>query len=387
MSGPTLIHLKRKIDDVAPDTLLIQQPTKRQNTKSGHDQPQFHYVRQEKEPSLFDAASVQRQADAAASQVPNARQKPSVSGNGMSGAPSGEKERRTFHLKRPSTPETGIRKRKGRDDGIATFMERKAKHKQQELLDFAEQTGSNNHMAQAEPETLKRPGKGATIRANIESARKESSSSLSHPPKSVLQLQEMADSLHQFAMDEVAKEASPRPKVTALPKLPPQRSLELHRQRAAQAEVKMQSQRDQMSTDVEDDGEYVYDTYVLAPTSGAGAAQVGAAGALGNVGYLVISEDDQAIWETYLEDEPSDKDWDTDEEDENAEDWYGADYPDDELASDDEYDRNAYGYRAHATSDDEEWDEDTGNFSDEEAAGDSQPWRKKTPQQFTKYFD
>lgn len=58
-----------------------------------------------------------------------------------------------------------------------------------------------------------------------------------------------------------------------------------------------------------------------------------------------------------------------------AEGYYGADYPEDEVASDDEFGRGAYGYR-HAASDDEQWDSDTGAWSEEEDTMQN-PWKKQ----------
>ncbi|EGP88731.1 uncharacterized protein MYCGRDRAFT_108533 [Zymoseptoria tritici IPO323] len=118
-----------------------------------------------------------------------------------------------------------------------------------------------------------------------------------------------------------------------------------------------------------------------------GAVQVDDSIDTANVGYLVITDEDQDVWETYLEDDPSDKDWNSDEDDENAEDWYGADYPDDEMASDDEFGRGEHGYRARGAADDEEWDEDTGAFSDDEYERQMNPWRKQTPQSFARYLN
>lgn len=396
MNGPQTFVLKRKRVETAPEALLVQRPGKRQTNKSisdgqdeqGEQQPV--YVLQkgpaDNTPTLFDADNVQRQADKQALNGGSVRGKAHASGNGHRSASSISKERRTYHLKRPSTPEAGIRKHKTKADGIATVIEKKkVKHTKEDLLDLAERRTASSATAQPTSQVLKRPGKGAAIRNNGQTSDKVQVPSTAQPSKTDPHLQDMADSLHKFALEEAAKEAAPKPKITSVPKLPPQRSLELHRQRASQPDAKMQDHQTDASTDAEDDSDYVYDTYVLAPTSGAGAAQIGAAGTFGNVGYLVITEEDQAIWETYLEDEPSEKDWESDEDDENAEDWYGADYPDDEIASDDEYGRNVYGYRARAGSDDEEWDADTGNFSDDEVA--SQPWRKKTPEQFAKYLD
>ncbi|KAI7688680.1 hypothetical protein KC322_g12119, partial [Hortaea werneckii] len=103
--------------------------------------------------------------------------------------------------------------------------------------------------------------------------------------------------------------------------------------------------------------------------------------------YLVITEEDEALWEAYMEDLQSDKDFDSDDEDENAEGYYAADYPEDDLASDDEFGRNAYGYRRHGDSDNEEWDEDTGaHYSDDEQEFAKHPWKTRTPKQWEKYF-
>ena len=46
-----------------------------------------------------------------------------------------------------------------------------------------------------------------------------------------------------------------------------------------------------------------------------------------------------------------------------AEDYYGNDYPEDEIDSDDQYGRDAYKYRTYV-SDDEEYDEESGSWSD-----------------------
>lgn len=373
MSGPDVVRIKRKRTEQAPDALLVERPGKRQNTD-------LHYVRKKADQNtlrtLFDAKDVQERAGV----EDVSRGKPShASGNGLDGGSNGAKERRTFHLKRPSTPEAGVRKRKAKDESIATFIEKKAKRHPQELLSLAER-GKSNSQNSAIPEVLKRPGKSSAVRqgahAEVQGARQKHATMDSR-------LEAMANSLHQFAIEEAVKDSPTKLKVTATPRLPPQRSKELHRQRA-RSDARLASQGGEAET--EDEADYVYDTYVLAPSSNIGAAQVDTQEALGSVGYLVITEEDQAVWETYIEDEPSDKDWNSDEEDENAEDWYGADYPDDELASDDEHDRNAYGYRNRG-SDDEEWNEDTGSWSDDEYERQMQPWRTRPPQPFSNFLD
>ncbi|CAK3998790.1 Hypothetical predicted protein [Lecanosticta acicola] len=414
MSGPAIIKLKRKRDEPAVETLLMERGRKKPYSQSGQDDSQPLYVLQKSEPECVPALShvggEQHQGDARASRNGDTRAKAHASGSGSNGTPSVLKRRRFFHLKRPSTPEAAIntRRKMAKWNGIATFMEKKEENQKKEnqkkekrkavekfrhglqqgkKLDMLERDAAEKKDTPPAPQVLKRPGKGAAIRSAARSLENDQGSSSNIQPVVHPKLQEVADSLHSFAVEEAAMEAAPKPRITSAPKLPPQRSLELHRQRASQVNTQTQHYYMDVATDTDDDTDYVYDTYVLASSSGAGAAQVGEEGALGNVGYLVITEEDQAIWETYLEDDPSEKDWDSDEEDENAEDWYGADYPDDELASDDEYNRNAYGYRAHAGSDDEEWDAETGNLSDDEANHESRPWRKGTPQQFSEYFN
>lgn len=75
-------------------------------------------------------------------------------------------------------------------------------------------------------------------------------------------------------------------------------------------------------------------------------------------GYLVIDEDEEELWQQYLNDEnDSDDDWDEEDEDSNAEDNPRNEYPDEELSSDDEYGINSYKYRNYG-SDNEQYDED-----------------------------
>ncbi|KAK4623861.1 hypothetical protein CLAFUW4_05995 [Fulvia fulva] len=375
-SGPDVVRIKRKRYEQAPEALMVERPGKRQHTQD------VHYVLKKdttdaSQGGLFSGHSAAN---------PPATSRPSPShapGSGLDSPVSAIKERRIFHLKRPSTPEAGIKKRKTKDneDVIATFIERRSKKNAQDLLHLAK--GGNDAGASPAPaDNLKRPGRGSAVRAGGRhgaGAPTFGGASTAGPT-----MVAVANSLNQFAMEEAAKEQlPPRPKVTAKPKLPPQRSRELHQQRIAD-KAALDHQRD-TEMDMDDDADYVYDTYVLAPVPQAGNAQVSAQDSGGNVGYLVITEEDQAAWETYIEDDPSDKDWDSNEDDENAEDWYGADYPDDEVASDDEYGRNAYGYRAHG-SDNEEWDADTGNFSDDEYERQMNPWRKKIPEKFSGYL-
>ncbi|KAI5361990.1 Putative RNA polymerase II nuclear localization protein Iwr1 [Septoria linicola] len=401
-AGPQFIAIKRKRGEEAPAALLVERTGKRRITEAS-----FHYVlkdsgevdtapKVDKEheaptttPSLFNTEHVQKRANGN-----NGHQRGklsrNISGNGVSQSTLG-KERRTFHLKRVGTPEPKIGKRKGKsgkERGIATFSEKRVKRDMtrtdsKAVAEFAGRQRSasvlSTQEASAEPldRPLKRPGKGSAVKTN-------GSAPSSSGTENNSQVQAVANSLHQFAVNEASREASAstrtKPKVTAMPKLSAQRSRAIHQQRVAQSSALSRSPQND-DTSMDEEGDYVYDTYVLASTSG--AAQIDAQDDLGNVGYLIITEEDQAHWETYMDDDLSEEE-PSDEDDENAEDWYGADYPDDEVASDDEFDRNAYGYRAGG-SDDEEYDEHT--FSEDEYERQLNPWLKRTPQQFAKYFD
>jgi len=72
---------------------------------------------------------------------------------------------------------------------------------------------------------------------------------------------------------------------------------------------------DYVVMDVDLERDYVYDTYVrhLVPVSEMHTHN--------SVGHLVIPEEDQELWETYIEDGEEDKEFETDDEDSNGESW------------------------------------------------------------------
>jgi hypothetical protein len=139
--------------------------------------------------------------------------------------------------------------------------------------------------------------------------------------------------------------------------------------------------------DMDDDSDYVIDTYVRMPVE-----LVEFEDQERNIGLLVLDSQPD-IDEFYREFSESEEEDDEEEEDENgrnnfsnmcwlanvsvAENHYTADYPDEEVDSDDEYDRNAYHYRTHNASDLEEFDEDDATFSDDDADATKYPWAKK----------
>jgi hypothetical protein len=106
------------------------------------------------------------------------------------------------------------------------------------------------------------------------------------------------------------------------------------------------------------DSEYVIDTYIREPILPDAPAPTG------TIGLLVISEEDADWWDN---EETSDREFDTDDEDENAEDYYANDYPEDEMSDDDEFDRNLYQKKYRHGSDDEEFN--AGSDDDDDALG------------------
>ncbi|KAJ6196074.1 hypothetical protein J3E72DRAFT_432085 [Bipolaris maydis] len=129
------------------------------------------------------------------------------------------------------------------------------------------------------------------------------------------------------------------------PKAPAKRFAERHPEKAAAL-----SSNDPEATDVDAmdvDSEYVYDHYVREPVLPDAPVPTG------SVGLLVIGEEDADWWD---KEEGSEREFDMDDEDENAEDYYANDYPEDEMSDDDEFDRNLYKSKYRHGSDEEEYD-------------------------------
>ncbi|KAF1833530.1 hypothetical protein BDW02DRAFT_378301 [Decorospora gaudefroyi] len=107
------------------------------------------------------------------------------------------------------------------------------------------------------------------------------------------------------------------------------------------------------------DSEYVYDHYIREPI------HPNAPEPTGPIGLLVITASDADWWDN---EEISDREFDTDDEDENAEDYYANDYPEDEMSDDDEFGRDLYQKKYRHGSDDEEFVAD-GDADGEDALG------------------
>lgn len=116
----------------------------------------------------------------------------------------------------------------------------------------------------------------------------------------------------------------PQPKIKPKPPRPRLRETQL---------ISTNSDVDEAMVDghfVEDDEDFIYDTYVRSSNQMAAISidpsepfynlsdhmpdQID----INKIGILIIAEEDQAVWETFGEEEESDKDWNSEEEDENG---------------------------------------------------------------------
>jgi hypothetical protein len=200
---------------------------------------------------------------------------------------------------------------------------------------------------QAADRPRKRPGAGSALRPPANSSDQPRSRSAEPTAIDVRELEALSQ--------QVEKEDNlliPLPSPSKYkPRAPAQRFAQRHPDKAAALETQNgTNDGDAMDIDTE---EYVFDTYireVVLPDADGKLPEP-----TGTVGFLLIKEDEEDWWNG--EDE-SDKEFDTDDEDENAEDYYANDYPEDEMDEDDEYDRNLYQKKFRNGSDDEEYNVD-----------------------------
>jgi hypothetical protein len=288
---------------------------------------------------------------------------------------------RRFHLSRRSlpasqTPTGGVEKKRKRDN-VPVFEERR-KVVKKTCVDIRQAQGevseAFDEVEMSVPKDRysfprKRPGASAAEkqwRAQNQSTlqSKRTLDNLKQPPQEVVSSLERAS---QDIENEEAKAALGSPNSTPKkrgPKVPALRYKDRHPEEFAT------NDHDAMNLDMDDDGDYVYDTYVRDVTMTDALADHAA------YGLLVIADEDQELWETF-EDNSDSEEFDTDDEDENAEDYYGADYPEDEVDSDDETGVDLYKYRQGA-SDNEEFDAENAAWSDEEEDPEK-PWKNRLP--------
>jgi hypothetical protein len=141
------------------------------------------------------------------------------------------------------------------------------------------------------------------------------------------------------------------------PKAPKLRYKDRHPEQAAALEGNDPDAMDAMDVDGDD---YVYDTYVreiIMPDASGKIPEP-----RGIVGFIVLTEEEEEWW--FGEDE-SDREFDTDDQDSNAEDYYANDYPEDETDSDDDSDRGGNDY-IHGADNEDEYDLIDGAGSDDD---------------------
>ena len=349
-----------------------------------------------------------------------------TSGRGLGGkrsedvkfaGPSNELARRLFELRRSERKEgdggegrerEGGRKR--RRDDVATFQELPSGREEKWVRGDITDPGAGL-AAQAENAMRQDPDDGAERaykRPSRQVRRKKSEGKIEdevvaerkeQTAEEMKQMEELAEYLHEAALEEVEREKTEqraqsrgleretkkvkmngtgRP-VTS-PRISAQRARAMHQRRVA-SNLQTSTMPQPLDKDIDDDtemadGDYVYDTYILAPSTSSPPT----ATASSDVGYLIIHPSDRELWETYIDDVPTGSEEENshdDDEDENAEDYYGADYPEDELSEEDEFDRGAYGYRG-GFGEESDGDE-RGVWSEEEDAEEGEVGRMMDP--------
>ncbi|KAJ4298268.1 hypothetical protein N0V90_006168 [Kalmusia sp. IMI 367209] len=207
-------------------------------------------------------------------------------------------------------------------------------------------------LAPAAPATppRKRPGAASAVRPRPAATAKKDVG-----PKPDEQVQQFEQFSKEVEREDLGINKPPSSPLKYLPKGPVKRFKDRFPQQAAKLAV-----QDPDAMDVDD---YVYDTYVREEIMRDANGKVPKS--TGTVGIIVLKEEDEEWWNG---DDDSDREYATDEEDENAEDYYANDYPEDELSSDDEFNRDPYQSRYRHGSDDEEFDlnDDEGTFSGDE---------------------
>ncbi|KIW02100.1 uncharacterized protein PV09_06590 [Verruconis gallopava] len=359
-SAPSVIRIKRKRDDTVPDTLYVER-----SKRIATDQT-YIFKRIEQERVASTPVLKQEYGDDGIPKIrttPKGEEKRDPYATGRTGDQSplrskqnisqtNPAEPRRFHLSSISAAE------KGKSE-VATFVERRGGANAKSITPA--NTGSNEQQQQQEERKLKRPT--ARTRKHPAAAPTVTPASPSHVEAS------MAQELEQWAEETSLKESQ---------------------QNAASA-----SQPETDVMEVDNEADYVYDTYYRHQVSKDDMPDKSV-----SFGHLVIEEDQEDLWETYIDGQESeDEKFDTDDEDSNAEDYYGADYPEDEVASDDEYDRDAYQYRKNADDLEEfdvhenynsEYEEDALVRSDDEGdfeskLSDARAWRREFGRDVKKY--
>ncbi|KAF2751149.1 hypothetical protein M011DRAFT_473663 [Sporormia fimetaria CBS 119925] len=244
-----------------------------------------------------------------------------------------------------------------RKQGNVVLFERKAAGDQQQIppppIDPTTQTtkpGSQNgkptSTSTALPSTpLKRPGATATINRKPLQPAAHQETKISDQTLAAFEKFSQEVENAETPQKRTPRRTSQTSPTKHTPKPPKHRYADRHPAIAS-------SDPDAMDIDIDTSPhpDYVYDTYVreIILPDASGVVPLPQT-SFSTVGYILLTEEDEEWW--YEEDE-TDKEFDTDDEDSNAEEYYANDYPEDELSADDEFDRAPYRH-FHGESDEE----------------------------------
>jgi len=202
------------------------------------------------------------------------------------------------------------------------------------------------------PRPRKRPGASTALRSVKPVVVENKAQGAEPSEEEVRQFEQFSADVEE---DEWAKSRPPTTPLKFQPKVPALRYKDRHPDKAAAL-----AERDPDAMDLDD---YVIDTYVRE------IVQPDADGKIpepqGTIGIIVLNEEDEEFWNG---EDDSDREFASDDEDENAEEYYANDYPEDEMSSDDEFSRDLYKRNYRKGSDDEEYDLNASSNDDEAAA-------------------
>lgn len=220
------------------------------------------------------------------------------------------------------------------------FIERRAAAEQD-----APTNGQHAPVQETIPQETLRPRKRPGTRAASTAIPSKPTQQATHRTQpSEHDVRELEALSHKLEHDETKPHPSPS---KYKPKAPTRRFAEREPEKAAALAA---HDADTDAMDVDND-EYVIDTYIREPLIRDASGNLPAA--TGTIGLLILADGDEDWWNGS---DSSDKEFDTDDDDSNAEEYYANDYPEDELSEDDEFDRAPW-KRAHRKgSDDEEFD-------------------------------
>lgn len=292
MDGPNTVRLQRRRNELPPDQLYVERRGKRKHDGCVDEGARGYYVRQKRDSDALEPAASNDERT--------------------------QEQRRIFHLQQPSALAQGgkTRKRKQNDE-FATVVEKKQRQADNDPVqpNFAE--FQETPQVPDTPAPRKRPGRGSALRPRGDKPSAVDVNNHNVAARQQQELHALAQEMHQFALDELAK--TPKPEIKTKPKLAPSRSRALHQEHSNAPKRPNTSHSQDEDSSMESDGEYVYDTYILAPAPTPTPAEnpietTKTLAIPNNVGYLIISEDDEKLWENYMHDiegpdsEPSDED-------------------------------------------------------------------------------